>query len=49
MVYDSRCLGKSKWAGVILRNVPKNSEPAKIKHNLENVLYKAIKLPQDEE
>lgn len=49
MVYDSRCVGKSQWAGVILRNVPKNSEPYKIKDNLENVLYKAIKLPTDDE
>jgi hypothetical protein len=48
MVYDSRCIGKSHWAGVILRNLPKISESNKIKSNLENVEYKAIKLPSDE-
>jgi hypothetical protein len=26
MVYDSRCLGKTKWCGVILRHIPAKSE-----------------------
>ena len=48
MVQDGRCLGLHKWAGVILRNIPKNAESLKIQNNLQQVQYPAEKAQCEE-
>lgn len=46
MVFDSRCLGKTKWCGVILRHIPSKSERYKIKEIFQKE-YTAHKIESD--